>query len=38
MEDLTLEFKNNRKAIEREIYSKFEKALLKKLSYFVDKN
>lgn len=38
MEDLNLTFKNNRKWVEKQVYEKFEKALLKKLNYYVDKN
>jgi hypothetical protein len=37
MEDLNDGFKNSRKKFEKQVYQKFEKALLEKLNYYVDK-
>lgn len=38
MEDLTSGFKNSRTKIEKQVYQKFEEALIRKLSYLTDKN
>ena len=38
MEDLESGFKNKRKLVETEVYQKFEKMLVEKLAYLVDKN
>lgn len=37
MEDLSSGFKNSRKKVEKQVYQKFEKALIDKLNYMVDK-
>lgn len=38
MEDLNSGFKNSRKKVEKQVYQKFEKMLIEKLNYYVDKN
>ena len=38
MEDLNVGFKHGREKFERQVYQKFEKALVDKMSYIVDKN
>lgn len=38
LEDLNLGFKNSRKKVEKQVYQKFEKMLIDKLNYLVDKN
>ena len=38
MEDLNMGFKNSRIKVERQVYQKFEKMLINKLEYVVDKN
>lgn len=38
MEDLNSGFKNGRKKVEQQTYQKFEKMLIDKLNYYVDKN
>ena len=38
MEDLNSGFKNSRKKVEKSVYDKFEKMLINKLEYLVDKN
>ena len=37
MEELSLEFKNSRKKVEKQVYQKFETMLTRKLNYLVDK-
>lgn len=37
MEDLNMEFKRSRQKVEKQVYQKFEKALIDKLNYYVDK-
>lgn len=38
LEDLNSGFKNSRKKVEKQVYQKFEKMLIDKLNYLVDKN
>lgn len=38
LEDLSSDFKNSRKKVEKQIYQKFERMLIQKLNYYVDKN
>ncbi len=38
LEDLNFGFKNGRKKVDKQIYQKFEKMLIDKLSYYVDKS
>ena len=38
MEDLNFGFKRGRQKVEKQVYQKFEKMLIDKLNYFVDKN
>lgn len=38
MEDLNVGFKRGRQKVEKQVYQKFEKALIDKLNYYVDKN
>jgi CRISPR-associated protein Cpf1 len=37
LEDLNFDFKNKRIGVERQVYNDFEKGLLKKLNYYVEK-